>query len=123
MQSALLEVKDKSVHMLHKMVHDTSGELRVRPWLSRFISTQQSAGQFDSPKKCVRGRSKLKSGKRLRFKKFADKERTQISSGARVTTGHLEAVIRYANCFIADKPRVTGTRFDPGQEPLLCSRC
>ena len=26
-QSALLEVKDKSIHMLHKMVHDTSGEV------------------------------------------------------------------------------------------------
>jgi acyl-CoA thioester hydrolase len=25
-QSALLEVKDKSIHMLHKMVHDASGE-------------------------------------------------------------------------------------------------
>jgi len=26
-QSALLEVKDKSIHMLHKMVHDGSGEV------------------------------------------------------------------------------------------------
>ena len=26
-QSALLEVKDKSIHMLHKMVHDASGEV------------------------------------------------------------------------------------------------
>ena len=26
-QSALLEVKDKSIHMLHKMVHDASGEI------------------------------------------------------------------------------------------------
>jgi len=26
-QSALLEVKDKSMHMLHKMLHDASGEL------------------------------------------------------------------------------------------------
>jgi acyl-CoA thioester hydrolase len=26
-QSALLEVKDKSIHMLHKMVHDVSGEI------------------------------------------------------------------------------------------------
>ncbi len=26
-QSALLEVKDKSIHMLHKMVDDTSGQL------------------------------------------------------------------------------------------------
>src|ERR1700704_4285471 len=55
-QSALLEVKDKSIHMLHKMVHDApAGKLRLRPWWSRFISTQQSAGQFDSPKTYVRG--------------------------------------------------------------------
>jgi acyl-CoA thioester hydrolase len=26
-QSALLEVKNKSIHMLHKMLHDASGEL------------------------------------------------------------------------------------------------
>jgi len=26
-QSALLEVKDKSIHMLHKMVHDATGEV------------------------------------------------------------------------------------------------
>ena len=26
-QSALLEVKDKSIHMLHKMIHDTTGEM------------------------------------------------------------------------------------------------
>jgi acyl-CoA thioester hydrolase len=26
-QSALLEVKDRSIHMLHKMVHDVSGEV------------------------------------------------------------------------------------------------
>lgn len=26
-QSALLEVKDKSIHMIHKMVHDASGEV------------------------------------------------------------------------------------------------
>lgn len=26
-QSALLEVKDKSIHMLHKMVHEASGEI------------------------------------------------------------------------------------------------
>ena len=26
-QSALLEVKDKSIHMLHKMLHDASGEV------------------------------------------------------------------------------------------------
>jgi acyl-CoA thioester hydrolase len=57
-QSALLEVKDKFFRMLHKMMHDASGEVAATTVVMGFISTQVSARQFDSPKTCVKGPSK-----------------------------------------------------------------
>jgi acyl-CoA thioester hydrolase len=60
-QSALLELKDKSIHILHKMVRDGNGQVAATTVViavHMFILTQGSGRQFNSLTTCVRGPSK-----------------------------------------------------------------
>jgi acyl-CoA thioester hydrolase len=53
-QSSVLDVTDKSIHMLHRLVDDVTASSPQKPWSSEFISMQGFARQFDFPTTCAK---------------------------------------------------------------------